>query len=123
LSHSPVNAARAGLAAQIAAWNRGDLEGALSAYLPSPEMTWVTKSGVQRGFAEFAQGMRTDFSKPADMGTYSAEVLDARNLGDGAVLVFRWQIVKSGKRLMGGTSTQIWQEVQGSWRAVLEHAS
>lgn len=87
-------------------------------------MIRVSNAGVQRGFADFAQGMRADFADPAAMGTYSAEVLDARNLGrDGAVIVFRWQIVKDGTRLMGGTSTQIWREVEGSWRAVLEHSS
>ena len=122
--HSPEAAARAGLEAQIAAWNRGDLEAALRAYWDSPRMTWVSKSGVQRGFAAFAQGMRTDFADPAAMGTYSAEVLEARDVGPrAAVIVFRWQIMKNGRRAMGGTSTQIWREIDGSWRAVLEHAS
>ena len=123
-THSSETAARRGLAAQIAAWNRGDLEAALLSYWDSPQMTWVSRAGVQRGFAAFAQGMRTDFTDPAAMGTYSAEVLDARSLGpEGAVIVFRWQIVKDGRRLMGGTSTQIWRAVEGSWRVVLEHAS
>jgi uncharacterized protein (TIGR02246 family) len=122
--HSPEAAARSGLEAQIAAWNRGDLEAALRAYWNSPDMTWVSKTGVQRGFAAFAQGMRTDFVDPAAMGTYSAEVLDARSLGPAAaVIVFRWQIMKSGRRVMGGTSTQVWRQIEGSWCAVLEHAS
>ena len=108
----------------MAAWNRGDLETALLAYWDSPHMTWVSRAGVQRGFMEFAQAMRRDFADPAAMGTYSAEVLEARNLGrEGAVIVFRWQIVRDGRRLMGGTSTQIWREIEGAWRAVLEHAS
>jgi uncharacterized protein (TIGR02246 family) len=122
--HSPEAAARGDLEAQIAAWNRGDLEAAFRAYWNSPDTTWVSKSGVQRGFAAFAQGMRTDFADPAAMGTYSAEVLDARSLSpSAAVIVSRWQIMKSGRRIMGGTSTQVWREIEGSWRAVLEHAS
>jgi hypothetical protein len=122
--HSPENAARSGLAAQIEAWNRGDLETALSAYWDSPRMTWVSRAGVERGYADFARGMRADFADPAAMGTYSAEILDARSLGrEAAVIVFRWQIARDGRRLMGGTSTQIWREIDGSWRAVLEHAS
>jgi len=117
-------AARRGLEDQIAAWNRGDLETALLAYWDSPQMTWVSKAGVERGFADFANGMKTDFAEPAAMGTYSAEMLDARSLGEeGAVIVFRWQIVRDGKRVMGGTSTQLWRPIEGSWRAVLEHAS
>jgi hypothetical protein len=68
--------------------------------------------------------MRADFAEPAAMGTYSADILDARNVGpNAAVIVFRWQIMRNGRRVMGGTSTQIWREINGSWRAVLEHAS
>jgi hypothetical protein len=122
--HTPELAARSGVAAQVAAWNRGDLESALLTYWNSPHMTWVSRSGVQRGFASFAEGMRTDFANSEEMGTYSAEVLDARTLGrEDALIVFRWQIVRDGRRLMGGTSTQVWRKIGGSWFAVFEHAS
>jgi hypothetical protein len=117
-------AARAGLEAQVAAWNRGDLEGALSAYWDSPRLTWVSRSGVQRGLAAFAEGMRADFADRSKMGVYSAEMLDVRDLGPGAgLIVFRWQIARDGKRLMGGVSTQIWRDVGGGWKVAFEHAS
>ena len=44
-------------------------------------MTWVSKSGVDYGYAAFADAMRKDFADPKSMGTYSAEILDARDLG------------------------------------------
>jgi hypothetical protein len=117
-------AAHAGLQAQVEAWNRGDLEAALSTYWDAPQMTWVSRSGVERGFASFADGMRKDFADPAAMGAYSVEVLDVRGLGpETGSVVFRWQISRAGKRVMGGTSTQIWCRVKGTWKAVLEHAS
>jgi uncharacterized protein (TIGR02246 family) len=117
-------AARAGVEAQVAAWNRGDLQGALSVYWDSPRMTWVSRSGVQRGFAAFAEGMRSDFADRSKMGVYSAEMLDVRDIGPGAgLIVFRWQISRDGKRLMGGVSTQIWRQVEGRWKAVFEHAA
>jgi hypothetical protein len=117
-------AAQAGLQAQVNAWNRGDLEAALSTYWDAPQMTWVSRSGVERGFASFAEGMRKDFADRTAMGTYSAEVLDVRGLGpETGSLVFQWQISRAGKRVMGGTSTQIWRRVDGTWKAVLEHAS
>ena len=117
-------AARRGVASQIAAWNRGDLEAALSFYWDSPKMTWVSKLGVDYGYAAFAEAMRKDFADPESMGTYSAEILDARDLGPGAnQIVFRWKIMRDEKRLMGGMSTQIWRKIGGNWRAVFEHAS
>ena len=122
---SSAAAARAQLEAQIAAWNRGDLEGALSTYLDDPAMTWVGASGVARGFEAFAADMRAQFGKqPEAMGRYTAEVLEERSLApDQALLVFRWRIDRDGKRLFGGVSTQLWQRRGARWFCVLEHAS
>jgi hypothetical protein len=113
-------AARSGVTAQIAAWNRGNIEAALLAYC----VTWVSKPGVDYGYKAFADAMRKDFADPKSMGTYSAEILDARDLGPSAnQIVFRWKIMRGEKRLMGGISTQIWRRIDGQWRAVFEHAS
>ena len=122
-SGAAVEAAR-GLQAQVAAWNRGDLETALQGYCAEPRIAWVTRSGVTRGFEEFAAGMRQDFADPAQMGRYEAEILEARTLGRrSALVVLRWSITRDGRRLMGGVSTQLWERCRGRLRITLEHAS
>ena len=104
----PVEDAAAGFEAQMAAWNRGDIEGALALYLDTPDILWVSRAGA---------------GHPEIMGTYSGEVLDALPLGpDHVALVLRWQITRDGTRLYGGVSTQVWQRIDGHWRIVLEHA-
>lgn len=113
-----------GLEGQVSAWNRGDLDAALDAYCPSPQLTWVSRSGVSHGFADFAEGMRKDFADRVSMGRYEAEILDSRAAGPRSALVtMRWSITRDGKRLMGGVSTQLWQPCKGRLRIVLEHAS
>ena len=113
-----------GLSAQVAAWNRGDLEGALGAYCDDPRLTWVNRAGVTRGFAPFAALMRADFAEPSQMGRFEAELLETRSLGRGAALVvLRWSISRDGRRLMGGVSTQLWERCRGRLRITLEHAS
>ena len=121
----PVEDATAGFEAQMAAWNRGDIEGALALYLDTPDILWVSRAGADRGFAPFAADMRAEFAgHPEAMGTYAGEVLDALPLGpDHVALVLRWQITRDGTRLYGGVSTQVWQRIDGHWRIVLEHAS
>ncbi len=120
----PADEARKGLEAQIDAWNRDDLEGALARYWNAPDMTWVSRRGVERGFAPFAEAMRADAATNPDLGDYQAEVLEARDLSaDSALMVMRWSITRDGKRLMGGVSTQIWRPIDGRWVIVLEHAS
>lgn len=116
--------AGAALDAQVAAWNRGDLEGALAGYCNRPDITWINRSGLTRGFADFAAGMRADFTAPASMGRYEVERLDTRQLGPEAALVtIRWAIMRDGRRVMGGISSQLWQPCDGRYRIVLEHAS
>lgn len=120
----PVDEARKGLEAQVTAWNGDDLEGALVRYWNSPDMVWVNRRGVERGFAPFADAMRTDAAANPDLGEFAVEVLDARDLtADSALLVMRWSITRDGKRLMGGVSTQVWRQVDGLWVIVFEHAS
>jgi uncharacterized protein (TIGR02246 family) len=114
-----------GFQAQMDAWNRGDLDGAMRLYWDDPDMLFVSKAGVERGLKAFADAMRADFGgKPETMGVYSGQVLEARDLGpDVALLVVRWSIVLESKRLFGGVSTQIWQRVGSQWRITVEHAS
>ena len=112
------------LQAQAAAWNRGDLEEALGAYCDRPDIVWVNRRGVTRGFKDFAQGMRSDFKDRARMGRMDIELLDSRSVARNAALTtIKWQISRDGKRLMGGVSTQLWQRCSGRLRIVLEHAS
>ena len=120
----PAAAATDALAAQERAWNAGDLDGALAAYCPRPDIIWVNRTGLSRGFAPFAAAMRTDFGDPARMGRMAIELLDARTVSaDSALLSLRWEISRDGSRVMGGVSTQLWSPCEGRLRIVLEHAS
>jgi hypothetical protein len=121
---SPVDQATAALTAQAAAWNKGNVEEALGLYCDRPDMTWVSRSGVTRGFQAFAEGMRKDFKDPQRMGVMQFRLLDSRPLGRGqALTTIRWEITRAGSRIMGGVSTQLWQRCDGRLRVVLEHAS
>ena len=124
-SADPAEEARKGFADQRAAWNRGDLEGALDRYWASADLTWVSAAGVTKGFDAFAFGLRRDFAgRPNAMGVYTGTVLDARTLApDAALLVVDWRIERDGRRLMGGVSSEIWKNIDGKWRIVFEHAS
>jgi len=120
----PAATARLQVAAQVAAWNRGDMESALASYCPSPKITWVNRAGLSRGYDAFAQSMRDDFAGPGKMGVLTNHILEARDLGDGqSLVVLRWSITRDGKRLMGGVSSQLWAQCDGRLRIVFEHAS
>jgi len=121
---TPAEVAIESLAGQGRAWNTGDLEGALGAYCPRPDIVWVNRSGISRGFEQFASSMRTEFRDPGRMGRMTIEVLDSRPISpESALVTLRWEIARDGRRLMGGVSTQLWSPCEGRLRIVLEHAS
>lgn len=111
------------LAAQVAAWNAGDLEKAMDFYWNSPEMLWISRSGIDKGYTPVFESYKKDFADKSKMGIYSFEPLHIEKLSKTAVYyVFRWKIELNGKRKMGGVSSQVWKKIKGRWLIVSEHA-
>ncbi|MHA6249740.1 YybH family protein [Pontibacter sp. CAU 1760] len=112
------------LEGQIAAWNQGDLETAMTYYWNSPEMLWVSKNGIEKGYQEVLELFRQDFSDSSNMGVYTYEPLHIEQVAPEAVyFVFRWKIELNGKQLMGGVSSQVWKLKDSRWVVTSEHAS
>jgi hypothetical protein len=123
-TNEAVQAVQQALAGQVQAWNKGDLEKAMTFYWNSPEMLWISKKGIEKGYEEVLDMFRKDFSDSSKMGIYSYEPLHMEWLSPEAVFyVFRWKIELQGKRLMGGVSSQLWKNIEGNWVATSEHAS
>jgi ketosteroid isomerase-like protein len=114
---------KAALDIQVAAWNAGDLEKAMTFYWNSPEMIWISRSGVEKGYQPVLEGYRKDFADRTKMGVYAYEPLHIEALSKTSVYyVFRWKIELNGKKLMGGVSSQIWKRIKGRWLITSEHA-
>ena len=112
------------LEGQISAWNKGDLETAMTFYWNSPEMLWISKGGTEKGYKEVYDMFLQDFKDRSQMGVYSYEPLHIEQVSKEAVyFVFRWKIELDGKGLMGGVSSQLWKKLDGRWVVTSEHAS
>ncbi|RNI31169.1 YybH family protein [Rufibacter latericius] len=121
---NPVEAAKKGLDGQVTAWNAGNLEEAMDFYWNSPEMLWISKNGVEKGWQPVLEMFQQDFKDRSTMGTYTYEPLHLETMGkEAALYVFRWKIELDGKRLMGSVSSQVWKKMNGKWVITSEHAS
>ncbi|NEM98019.1 YybH family protein [Pontibacter burrus] len=119
-----VHEVKQALEGQIAAWNKGDLETAMTFYWNSPEMLWISKNGTEKGYQEVYDMFLNDFKDRSQMGVYSYEPLHIEQVAKETVyFVFRWKIELDGKRLMGGVSSQVWKKLNDRWVATSEHAS
>ena len=126
------------LQAQQDAWNRGDLEGFLRGYDPSPDLVFTSGGQIQRGFADTRARYQARYGADGtrSMGQLGFEILDVRLLGaDGAIVLGRWRLrfpAASPDPAAAGPATQGSAEgvfslallrTPAGWRIVHDHTS
>ena len=112
------------LEAQRAAWNRGDLEGFMAAYVRAPELVFTSGGAIRRGFAETSARYRARYGEgTATMGQLAFELLEVQPLGaDGAIVLGRWALTETPEAGSGVFSLALRREAEG-WRIVHDHTS
>jgi len=116
-------AIRSVLAAQDAAWNRGDVGAFLVGYWHSPELTFSGSSGVSRGWDGVLARYKKNYPDRAAMGELDFSDLEFRFLGPDAALVLgKWHL-KREKGDIGGVFTLVFQRFPEGWKIIHDHTS
>lgn len=113
------------LADQVAAWNRGDLDGFLRAYEPSEALVFTSGGAINRGFtATRARYLQRYAARGSEtMGHLALELLEIRALGrDGAVALGRWSLSATAAAGEGVFTLALLRTAAG-WRIVHDHTS
>ena len=114
---------RAVLDAQVAAWNRGDLQAFMESYWKSPQTAYVGSSGVMRGWEVVLERYRRVYPDRRAMGTVKFSDVEITLLSpDSAFVLGRWQLEREHDR-PGGVFTLIVRKFPEGWRIVLDHTS
>ena len=115
---------RAVLAAQQAAWNRGDLDGYMAGYAHSPDLVFTSGGNIRRGWQETYDKYRAKYGTDrASMGQLAFEILGVQPLGaDGAIVLGRWQLTGTPVAGAGIFSVALTRTRDG-WRIVHDHTS
>jgi ketosteroid isomerase-like protein len=112
--------------AQEAAWNRGDLEGYMSAgYLKSEELTFFSGGGATRGYETVLEYYRKKYREEGrEMGRLSFSELESFNYGpDSGLVRGRWRLEFLDKTETGGLFSLILRRTPEGWRIVHDHTS
>jgi pimeloyl-ACP methyl ester carboxylesterase len=117
-------AIQAVLERQIAAWNRGDLEGFMATYWKSPELTFFSGKDEQAGWQATLERYRKRYQgEGREMGTLAFSALRIAVIdADHAWVRGRWQLTMS-KETLGGLFTLILRRLPEGWRIVHDHTS
>ena len=112
--------------AQEAAWNRGEVDGFMSAgYLESPELTFFSQGDVTKGYQPvLARYTKRYKSEGAEMGHLEFSGVETIALGpDAALARGRWQLGFQKKSALGGLFTLVFRRTADGWRIVHDHTS
>jgi ketosteroid isomerase-like protein len=112
------------LDAQVLAWNKGDLEGFMTGYWKSPDLTFFSGGDLTSGWQQSLDRYRKRYqSEGREMGKLAFSDLQIRPAGDEMAWVRgRFKLITS-KETFGGLFTLIFQRKPEGWRIVHDHTS
>ena len=122
---NPEHAIRQVLAAQVAAWNRGDIPGFMRGYANSPRTTFVSKS-IEHGYASILARYLGKYPNRAAMGHLDFTGIEVRRLGAAHAVVtgyFRLTRPESAGGNASGVFSLVFAKEAGGWKIILDHTS
>jgi ketosteroid isomerase-like protein len=116
-------AIRTVLAAQVAEWNRGDIDAFMDGYWNSPDTEFVGSNGIVRGYQTVLARYHKQYPDRAAMGQLTFSELEVNLLGPNAALVVgHWQL-KRQNDAPGGVFTLVFKKFPDGWVIINDHTS
>jgi hypothetical protein len=118
------DAIRAVLDSQVAAWNRGDLEGFMVGYWKNDEMTFCSGGTITKGWQPTLERYRKRYQvEGKEMGRLTFDVIRVEPIVDSIALVRgRWRLLLKDGKPEGLFTLQMKLFPEG-WRVVYDHTS
>ena len=121
----PVTAVRRILEDQQQAWNRHDLEGFMSGYWNSPDLTFFSGAQQTAGWQGALDRYRKNYKQAGkEMGRLEFSDLKIESLGnDSAFVRGAWRVTMSDGKTPHGLFTLIFRKFPDGWKIVHDHTS
>jgi ketosteroid isomerase-like protein len=111
------------LTAQSAAWNRGDIDGFMEAYLKTDDLRFASGSKVTYGWQATRDGYKQRYPDKATMGELTFSELAITPLAPDAAIAFgRWKLTRE-KDTPNGLFTLTLKKTSAGWRIIQDHTS
>jgi beta-aspartyl-peptidase (threonine type) len=113
------------LTAQQEAWNRHDLDGFMSGYWNSPDLTFFSGAKETRGWQATLERYRATYNSPGHaMGKLDFSDLRIEMLGpEGAFVRGAWHLTMPEGKNPGGRFTLIFRKFGDGWKIIHDHTS
>lgn len=116
---------RALLNAQVAAWNRGDIEGFMAGYWHSPELTFFSNTTKTKGWEPTLQRYKQRYQgEQRSMGKLTFSDLEVTPLStDAAFVRGAWHLSMPDGKEPHGIYTLVVRKFPEGWKVVHDHTS
>jgi uncharacterized protein (TIGR02246 family) len=114
---------RAVMARQVAAWNRGDIDGFMDGYARSDATEFVSGDKITRGWQTVRDRYRKKYDSREKMGRLTFSQIKVTPLGaDAAIVLGRWELIRQSDK-PHGIFTLLFRRIPAGWRIVHDHTS
>ncbi len=108
---------------QVAAWNRGDIDGFMKGYWNSPNMTFVSGNNVTKGWQPTLERYKKSYDTRAKMGVLSFTDLEITITSkESAVVLGRFTLVREMDKPTG-LFTLNFRKFKDGWKIIIDHTS
>jgi uncharacterized protein (TIGR02246 family) len=122
------------LAAQTQAWNTADLPGFMNGYWQSDSLTFIGKSGMNKGWQKTLENYQKSYPTPEKMGKLDFTILKIEFLSStNAYVIGKWHLARNfsekSENVTGknddlqGHFTLVWKKIKGKWVIISDHSS
>lgn len=108
---------------QEKAWSDGDVEGFMEGYWHSPELAFVGKRGVTRGWQQTLDNYKKSYPTKEKMGMLTFDVIELERLSDDAYHMIGKYTLQLKDSSPSGHFTLVWKHIDGKWLIVKDHSS
>lgn len=114
---------KAVLDAQVAAWNRGDLDAFAKTYEKSPRLVFRGPSELTTGWDAFVARFRRAYPTKEAMGELRFAALEFDDLGHDTILAHgRWELNRANDVPMGHFAIVL-RRLEEGWRIVMDYSN
>ncbi len=106
---------------QQAAWSKGDIDAFMEGYWQSEDLTFIGRSGINKGWQTTKDNYIKGYPDKAAMGRLEFEVLELVPLSETFYrMVGTYKLIRE-KDTPSGIFTLLWQKIDGHWKIIYDH--
>ena len=121
-AQSPEETIRNIMKTQSDAWNNGDVDGFMKYYWNSPELSFVSKNGISKGWQQVTDNYKKNYPDKKAMGFLTFDQLVFEKMNPNAYMVTgSWHLQKEQE--VGGWFTLVFKKFKKDWLIVYDHTS